>query len=203
MTLARWRSLGLPLLAALALHGLWLAGQRLAQPQPTLTTPPAAVRDDTPELVRVARRLTLEHSLRVATPLPPPAAKAAPPKAPPLPRPRSTAKPAVAAAKPKPRPAPPQPISRQRRAPKPPADPEADASVLARLWAQAQPVDEAPGPLASLPAAAQLRQIPEDEARRLGVNQPPLTPQIQAGDLMLAWAQGGALWLLRLPLPSP
>jgi hypothetical protein len=190
MTLARWRSLGLPLLAALALHGLWLAGQRLAQPQPTLTTPPAAVRDDTPELVRVARRLTLEHSLRVATPLPPPAAKAAPPKAPPLPRPRSTTKP-------------PQPISRQRRAPKPPADPEADASVLARLWAQAQPVDEAPGPLASLPAAAQLRQIPEDEARRLGVNQPPLTPQIQAGDLMLAWAQGGALWLLRLPLPSP
>ncbi|MEB3265399.1 MAG: hypothetical protein VKN13_02165 [Cyanobacteriota bacterium] len=210
--------LAVPLLAAIALHGLWLAGQRLPRQPATASAVRAPLADDTPELVRLARRLTLEQSLRVATPLPPPPAPPAPPAPPTLPGPQPMSRasqPSTAAkARPKaPKVAAAQPASRvQRRAAKPTAGTSTvvsagasgpPARLLSGLWAKAQPVEDVAGPLATLPASVQLRQIGEEQARRLGLSDPPASPQVLGGDLLVVWLQGGEVWLLRLPLPKP
>lgn len=222
MTSAALRPLALPLLAALALHALWLAGSRLPRQQPGQVrgSTPA---DDTPQLVRLARRLSLEQSLRVATPLPPPPLVAAP-AAPPLPRPgagsrqpvRQPVRPAARrtdrpkartairqATRPAARPA--SVPGRATTAQGPPdAGQAAPQALLQSLWDKAEPAEDPPAPLASLPAAAQLRQLDGNGARRLGLGEPPATPQRIRGDLLLIWTHADQFWLLRLPVnPGP
>ncbi|MEB3352067.1 MAG: hypothetical protein VKM01_07060 [Cyanobacteriota bacterium] len=207
--------LAVPLLAALALHGLWLASGRLERsPNPALPQArglrPAAD-DDTPELLRLSRRLSLERSLRVATPLPPPPPPPAP-AAPDLPAapgrrpapalarpPRPSPKPVRAVTRATPRTTPGRAKSPAGVGARPLPAPSPQAALLAKLWARAEPPAEVPSPLAGLPPAVELRRMPSAAATGLGLEQPPSQPQRLRDHLLLLWSEDSDLWLLRLP----
>ena len=181
----RARSLATPLLAALALHGLWLAWDSLHPSRP-LGDPRIRRGDDTPELL-VFSRQPPEPLPAAPVPPPPPSFSPAPP---PLP-PRRSARPLQAGLSPRralsPRPVrrgtlaraphsrakPPLPGRSRATASSPPAPPQspppqsppplAPGEALQRwrdLWRSAAPVDPsspAPAPLAAAAAAGELR----------------------------------------------
>ncbi len=213
--------LALPLLAAVLLHALAMAAERLHHHRPE---PPPSLRraDDTPELLIFSRQAP-ESPEADRIPLPPPEPIPSPP-APPLPPARA----AVARA---PRPAPPAPPARAvRAAPKPnqtpatlpPATPPGPLEALQRarqgrdqekiaalegeegeawlsLWRSAGPAVPLPAALAAGAEGGELRSLGLEQAQQQGIDPEAARVLRLDGQLLLAWIEAERLWLLKVP----
>lgn len=216
----RAQSLAVPLVAALALHGVWLAWDSLRSSRPGGDT---RIRrgDDTPELL-VFSRQPPEPMPAAPSPPPPPSFSPAPPPLPPRRSARPVRRGTVARA-PRSRAQPPRPgrpraaaaaASRAVSPPaapplSPPGPPRPPAEALQRwrdLWRTAAPVDPsspAPAPLAAVAAAGELRWLPLDRLRAQGLD-PESGRVLPLEDaLLLLWREADSIWLLRTPVAPP
>jgi hypothetical protein len=225
----RAQSLALPLLAALALHGLWLAWDSLRSSRPG-GDPRIRRGDDTPELL-VFSRQPPEPVPAAPVPPPPPSFSPAPPPLPPrrsAPPPQAGLSPQRArspapvrrgtlARPPRPRAKPPlagrsraaasgPPAPTQPPSPGPPLPPGEALQRWRDLWRAAAPVDRSspvPAPLAAAAAAGELRWLPLERLRAQGLD-PESGRVLHLDDaLLLLWREADFIWLLRTPVASP
>ena len=215
------RRFGLPLFAALLLHGLWWSLLQLRHSR--LPAPPVlAVRDDTPELLRFSRRqepLVVDVSpipLPPADPPPPPPV-ASPPSAGSPPSPRTSPSPSPSPPRRRPQarvqPAPPPPpallaaLAELRRSPPPAGQARPLAAVSAEswqhVWQAARPARTPGGAWSRLPDGVRCRQLPAGFALPRGLPLRHGQGVGLGGEVLLVWRQGSHVWLLRAPGDGP
>jgi hypothetical protein len=217
------RPLGIALLAAVLLHGLGLTYAGLRQSRSARGSAAAPVPDDTPELLRFSRRAP--QALPLSTiPLPPPSLLPPPPpanllapkargpgsqatatrrrSAPParapmarMPAAKPAALPRAAALTPLPTPA---GLAAARTALETlrtaPAGEDKEAAALREVWEQAERVEDA-----GLGEGLELRRLAAAKAKELGLTVGEQRSGRSDGMLLVAWLEGGQLWLLQAP----